>query len=230
MIATAIARALAQLTDRRFAGVLAKGLGLTLALLVGLHVALFEGLRWLLPDQIWLPWIGSVGWIDDATSWASVAVLLIASVFLMIPVASAVVSLFLDDVADAVEARHYPDLPPPLHHGLLAAIRGALAFFAAVVVANLIALAAYLALPPFAPVIFVVVNGYLLGREYFELVALRRMTQLEARAARRRHIGVIWLAGMAMAVPLVVPVLNLVVPIVGAATFTHLVQRLTRPR
>ncbi len=229
MILTALSRALAQVADPRFGGVLAKGLALTLALLVGLHVALFEGLRWLLPDSVTLPWIGPVGWIDDATSWASVAVLLVASIFLMIPVASAVVSLFLDDVAGAVEARHYPDLPPPQHPGPLAAIRSALAFFAVIVIANLVALAAYLALPPFAPVIFVVVNGYLLGREYFELVALRRMSRTEARAARRRHIFTIWTAGALMAVPLAIPVLNLVVPIVGAATFTHLFQRLTRP-
>jgi CysZ protein len=93
---------------------------------------------------------------------------------------------------------------------------------------NLAALVVYLTVAPLAPFVFWLVNGFLLGREYFQLVALRRLSPAEAAALRRRHAGRIWLAGTAMAVPLSVPVVNLLVPIVGVAVFTHQFQRMTR--
>jgi uncharacterized protein involved in cysteine biosynthesis len=83
-------------------------------------------------------------------------------------------------------------------------------------------------LPPAAPLVFWAVNGFLLGREYFQLVALRRLRPEAAAELRRRHAGRIWLAGTAMAVPLSVPVVNLLVPILGVAVFTHQVHRMTR--
>jgi uncharacterized protein involved in cysteine biosynthesis len=95
------------------------------------------------------------------------------------------------------------------------------------IVANLLAMVLYLVFPPFAPIIFWALNGFLLGREYFQLVAIRRVKEPEAKRLRRRFAGQIWLAGCLMAVPLTVPVVNLVVPIIGAATFTHLFHRLT---
>ena len=85
-------------------------------------------------------------------------------------------------------------------------------------------------MPPLAPFVFWLVNGFLLGREYFQLVAVRRMPVAEAAALRRRHAGRLWLAGVLMAVPLSVPVLNLVVPIVEVAVFTHQFHRLAPGR
>jgi uncharacterized protein involved in cysteine biosynthesis len=76
--------------------------------------------------------------------------------------------------------------------------------------------------------VFWLVNGYLLGREYFQLVAMRRLGAAGA-ANLRRHFGPrIWLAGVLMAVPLSVPVLNLIVPVIGVAVFTHQFHRLAR--
>ena len=69
-------------------------------------------LGWLLPDTVTLPWIGEVGFVDDLASWAAVGLMLVLSVVLMVPAAAAVVGFFLDDIAEAVEARHYPALPP----------------------------------------------------------------------------------------------------------------------
>ena len=90
-------------------------------------------------------------------------------------------------------------------------------------------LAALLILPfagPFIPLIFWAVNGWLLGQEYFTLVAARRMPKAEAKRLRRLHRGTIWLAGALMAAPLTVPVVNLLIPVFGAATFTHLFHAL----
>ncbi len=79
---------------------------------------------------------------------------------------------------------------------------------------------------PLAPVLFWAVNGYLLGREFFQMAAMRREGREGATALRSRHAGQIWLAGTLMAVPLSVPLVNLLMPVIGAATFTHMYHRL----
>jgi uncharacterized protein involved in cysteine biosynthesis len=99
-------------------------------------------------------------------------------------------------------------------------------FFGVVVAVNALALIVYLFSGPFAPLVFWAVNGYLLGREYFTLAAMRHLGRDGARALRKRHSGTIWLAGALMAAPLSVPLVNLLVPVLGAATFTHLFHRL----
>ncbi|HSM52250.1 MAG TPA: EI24 domain-containing protein [Thermoanaerobaculia bacterium] len=226
MIAEAIRKALGQLGDPRFRRVLLLGVGLTVALLFGATLLFVWLVGWFVPDTVTLPWIGEIAWIDDAASWAVVPLMLVLSVFLMVPVASAFTGIFLDDVTDAVEARHYPELGPAPRVPFGTALRDSAGFLGVIVAANLVALVPYLLLAPLAPVIFLALNGYLLGREYFQLVAMRRLGRAGAKAARRRHAGKIWLAGAVMALPLTVPVANLLVPVIGAAAFTHLFLRL----
>ena len=219
-------RALGQLGDRRFRSVLWRGIGLTLALLVAVYVLVLNAIRVFVPDQVTLPWIGPVGGIDAVLSWGSIPVILLASVFLMVPVASAFTGFFLEDVAEAVEDRHYPALPALTPVPFLTTVMDSMVFFGVLVLANLLALAIYPFAGPLAPVLFWVVNGYLLGREYFTMVAMRRVGRAGARMLRRRHAGEIWLAGTLMAAPLSVPLVNLLIPVLGAATFTHLFHRL----
>ncbi|MXQ08665.1 hypothetical protein GQ651_12485 [Alphaproteobacteria bacterium GH1-50] len=226
MILNSILAALSQMSDPRFRSVLMRGVGLTLALLIGAYVLVFWLIQFLLPDSFTLPFIGEVSFVDELLSWGSVVLMMLLSVFLMVPVASAFTGLFLDDVADAVEARHYPALGPAPRVGLAEGIRESLGFLGVLIAANLVALVAYLVLAPFAPVIFYALNGFLLGREYFAMIAVRRLGRSEAKAAFRRHIGTIWIAGALMAVPLTVPIVNLMVPIIGVAAFTHLYHRL----
>jgi uncharacterized protein involved in cysteine biosynthesis len=219
-------RALGQLGDRRFRSVLWRGIGLTLALLVAVYVLVLNAIRVFVPDQVTLPWIGPVGVIDAVLSWGSIPVILLASVFLMVPVASAFTGFFLEDVAEAVEDRHYPALPAITPVPFLTTVLDSMVFFGVLVLANLLALAIYPFAGPLAPVLFWVVNGYLLGREYFTMVAMRRVGRAGARMLRRRHAGEIWLAGTLMAAPLSVPLVNLLIPVLGIATFTHLFHRL----
>jgi len=223
-----LGRALAQLGDPRFMRVLLRALALTILALAAVFWAAVLALGWLLPDSLALPWIGAVGFLDDLAFWAGVGLMLLLSVVLMVPATAAAVGFFLDDVARAVEARHYPALPPAAEPGLAEQARDSLRFLGLVLGANLLALAIYLLVPPLAPVAFWLVNGFLLGREYFALVARRRLGAEAAAALGRRHLGRIWLAGTAMAVPLSVPLLNLVVPILGVAVFTHQFHRLAR--
>ena len=219
-------RALGQLGDRRFRSVLWRGIGLTLALLVAVYVLVLNAIRVFVPDQVTLPWIGPVGGIDAVLSWGSIPVILLASVFLMVPVASAFTGFFLEDVAEAVEDRHYPALPALTPVPFLTTVLDSMVFFGVLVLANLLALTIYPFAGPLAPVVFWAVNGYLLGREYFTMVAMRRVGRAGARMLRRRHAGEIWLAGTLMAAPLSVPLVNLLIPVLGIATFTHLFHRL----
>jgi len=228
MILSDFLKALGQITDGRFLGVLAIGLGLTIALLVGFYVVFVTVIGWVVPDSFSLPWIGEITWVDTALTWASVPVMLVLSSILMVPVASAFISMFLETIAAAVERKHYPDLPPARSIGVLEGLVDALKFLGLLIGVNLVALVLYLIFTPLAPILFWVVNGILLGREYAQLVALRRSDAAGAAAFRRRHRPTIFAAGVLMAVPLTIPVVNLLVPILGAATFTHLHHRLTR--
>ena len=111
---------------------------------------------------------------------------------------------------------------------MVTAIADSLRFLLLVVVANMAALFIYLLVPPLAPFVFLLVNGWLLGEDTFQLAAARRIGIADARRLAKAHSGEIFVAGVLMAVPLSVPLVNLVVPILGAATFTHMFHRLAR--
>lgn len=228
MILSDFLKAVAQISDPRFRRVLWLGLGLTLGLLIGVTALFVGAVQWIVPGTVALPWIGEIHFLGELFSAAAIALMLFLSIFLMVPVASAFTGFFLEDVAAAVEARHYPDLPPVPRIGVYESFKDGINFMGVIVAVNLAALLLYFMVGPFAPVLFWAVNGYLLGREYFQLVAMRRLGRKGAVALRRRNGGRIWLAGMLMAVPLTVPVLNLFVPVFGVATFTHLFHRLQR--
>lgn len=219
-------RSLEQMFSGRFVWVLLKSLVLTVVLLLGISFTIVSGLDWLLPESFTLPWIGEVTFLDEILSWGAVPVLLVLSVFLMFPVAAIFIGFFLDEIAGAVERRHYPHLPPARTVSLLDAVIDGVQFGLVFLGVNAVALLVYVIAAPLAPFVFWAVNGYLLGREYFSQVALRRLPPAQAKALRRRHRGRVWLAGVLMAVPLSIPVVNLLIPILGVATFTHQFQRL----
>ena len=226
MIFTSFFKALGQIGDPRFRKVLWRGVALTLGLLAVITAVLVWGIGWMVGDAVTLPLLGEVQWVDNVLSWAFIALMIGLSVFLMVPVASAFVSMFLDEVADAVEDRHYPTLPKVKGPPLSDEIRDGLAAFGVLIVANIVALLLTMVLPIAGLPVFFAVNGFLLGREYFTVAAMRREGRAGAKAMRQKHRAAIWAAGVLMALPLVVPILNLVVPIIGAATFTHLYHRL----
>ena len=223
-------RALSQMGDPAFRRVLGLGVGLSVGLLIAVAAGFAALAGWLVPDTVTLPWIGELGWLDDLAAGGAVLALLAASVFLMVPVASLFTGLFLEAVAEAVEARHYPEAGRVPRASLGASLRESAAYLALLIAANAVALVVYLTVPPLAPFVFWGVNGLLLGREYFQVVALRRLSREEAMRLRRRHLPQVWAAGVLMAVPLTIPVVNLVVPVLGAATFTHLFHRVSRRR
>jgi CysZ protein len=101
-----------------------------------------------------------------------------------------------------------------------------LKFFAVVILANLVALLLLL-VPGVNIAAFFLVNGYLLGREFFEFAALRFRSEEDARALRRRHAGTVFMAGLVIAAFLAVPLLNLLTPLFAAAMMVHLHKALS---
>jgi uncharacterized protein involved in cysteine biosynthesis len=136
--------------------------------------------------------------------------------------------MFLDEVAQAVEDRHYPSLPPASPVPLGEAFKDTVNFLGVIIGANLAALILYVIFTPFALFIFWGLNGYLLGMEYFQLAAMRREGREGAKRMRKKHRLTIWAAGVLMAMPLSLPLVNLVIPVLGAATFTHIYHAIRR--
>ncbi|MBO6897062.1 MAG: EI24 domain-containing protein [Shimia sp.] len=223
---TSFGKTLTQIGDPRFRRVLFKGIGLTFVLLIAVYTAFLMFLNWIGAGQTVQELLGNISWVGDLFTFASLFLMIALSIFLMIPVASAITSLFLDEVADAVEDKHYPELPDVPRVSFSEGLKDSVNFLGVLIAANILALVLYAIFPPFSLFIFWGLNGFLLGREYFQLVAMRRVGRAEAKKLRKKHMGTIWLAGTLMAMPLVVPLLNLVIPILGAATFTHLYHQL----
>lgn len=140
-----------------------------------------------------------------------------------------VLGFFIEEVAALVEARHYPGLPPPRAQSWSEVIWAGLRFALVAVGLNLLALpfvAALSFVPPLNVLLFYVLNGYLLGREYFELVALRRLAPRDAKALRQAYAGRFLLAGAAITFLSTVPVVNLLTPVVATAFMVHIVESL----
>lgn len=228
MIVSAFAAAIAQFADPRFRRAVWFGLALAVALLFGMYALVLMVVQIFTPETLTLPFMGEVRGLATLLSVASILFMLVLSVFLMVPVASAFTGLFLDDVADAVEARHYPDLPPGQRTAFLPALVDSVRYFGLLVALNLLGMILFVFSGGLGIIGLWLINGWLLSREYFTMVALRRMPPEAAHALRRDNQGRLWIAGVLMAMPLSVPLVNLVMPVIGAAAFTHLFHRLSR--
>jgi CysZ protein len=216
---SAFARALAQLGDPAFRRPIGWSLGLAALVFAGLWL----GLAFVLGHTAITAW----PWIDTALDVLGGLAAIVLTFLLFPGVVAALLSFFADRIVAAVEARHYPSLPPPRAQPLAEQIATALRFLGAVVLLNLLALPLYL-VPVVNALIFYALNGYLLGREYFEMVAPRRLDSEPRRELwRRRRLG-FFLAGVAFAFLSTVPLVNLLAPALAAAAMTHLVESYRR--
>lgn len=212
-------RALGQLSDRRI---------VRLCLLAALLAVAVFVLAWLgavlLLRQTTLT---EIDWLEGLLDWLGVLAPLPLVWLLWPAVFGSMLGLFLDAAAAAVERRHYPELPPAPGLPLLQAAWASLRFLAVLLAANLLLLLLLLPtllLPALFPLAYYLVNGWLLGREYFELVALRRLKPAPARALRRRHPWALLSFGIATALLLTVPVVALAVPVLGTMAMVHMFE------
>lgn len=196
------------------------GIALTVLLFVLLQAGVFWAIRWFVPGDLSLPWIGTLD-VGSALSWGSLALFPLMGLFLMAPVAAAFAGLFAERVADTVENVHYPGrrgVSLDFLDGLLESVAVVLAILGVVVLS--LVLTPFLG--PLAPVLLFGANGWLLGREFFQMAARRHLDEPQATALRRANGVRVTMAGVLVAVALVVPVVNIAVPLLAAASFTHL--------
>jgi CysZ protein len=224
MIIEAAVAAISRLLSPGFRAVFVKTVGLTLVVLIGLWfglAALFEAFA-LPPMQEMLPALPAwAGWIGALAAIFAGLALALGLGLLIAPVTALIAGFFLDDIAEIVERDDYPGDPPGRALPMLAAALISARFLLLVIVGNVLALFLLL-IPGVNIVAFFVVNGYLLGREFFEFAAMRFRPEAEARALRRRHAGSVFLAGLLIAAFLAVPFINLLTPLFAAAMMVHL--------
>ena len=226
MILSDFLKSVAQFDDPKFRRVLWRGMGLTIALLIAACLLVNFGINQLLSSAWAANMIGDQSWLGALINVGGVLFTIALSIWLMVPVTSAIIALFLDEVAQAVEARHYPHLPKQTATKLQDQILVGIRFLGILLLANVGALILSMILPLLAPFVFWATNGYLMGREYFQMAAMRRMPRAQAQELYQRHQGSIWTAGILMAIPMSIPLVGLFIPILGAATFTHQFERL----
>lgn len=230
MILDAASLALRNLFAPETRSVFWKVIGLTLIVLVGLWFALRETFI-----AYAMPWIDALipgtpewaGWLTFIFGIFASIGLALALALLLSTVTAIIAGLFLDDVADVIEKRDYPADRPGTAMPLGEAMLSSLKFFGIVVVGNIVALLLLL-VPGVNIVAFFLVNGYLLGREFFEFAAMRFRSPDEARLFRSRHAGTVFVAGLVIAAFLAIPFVNLLTPLFAAGLMVHLHKMLSK--
>jgi len=214
--------------------VLWKSIGLALALIVVVGI----GLERLIVHLVNLgsasaeaTFGGPAHWPVSAIAWLlSIAAglgIIVGSVMLMPAVTAMVGSFFADQIGEEVEREYYPGDPPgkavPLWLALWEGLKTAL-----------LALLVYLCAAPlllfagFGAIVFFLATAYVLGREYFELAAMRLRPRAEAKALRRRNATMVYVGGLFIAAFVSIPIVNLATPLFAMAFMVHLHKRLSR--
>lgn len=165
----------------------------------------------------------SISWLNTTINWLG-GLATGALTWLLFPAAiSIAIGFNLENIADAVERRHYPDLDPANvisnTHTLLATFR----FLFIMLILNILMLP-FLLIGPLFPFVFYSINGYLLSREYFDMVAMRRVTPSEASALRKKNAFKLFLVGVFVALMLTLPVVNILAPIITTGMMVHLFE------
>ena len=232
----AAVKAISQILSPPMRSILWRSIGLALVLVTVLAIGLQRLLSWLATaGEGWAESMlgpNSHGTLEVLTWIISVAAgfgVVFGGIMLMPAITSLIASLFVDDVADLVEREHYPAERPgvalPLREAILEGVKTALL----TVLVYLIALP-FVFLAGAGFLIFFLATAWLLGREYFELAAMRFRPPAEAKAMRRENAVTVFTAGLIIAAFVTIPIVNLATPLFGMAFMVHLHKRLSGPR
>lgn len=220
-LTTILSRAVSQFDDRVFLGVVLRAVAwsaLCFALLHLLAVALVRE---------FIAWDGPPGWIADIVAYVGASLL---SMWLFVPTAAAIATLYVDRIAAAVEHRFYPDLPPAPGAPVAEQVMDALALAGRMLGLGIVALVLILTIPGIGLACGWAITGYALGRGLFLSVAMRRMPRADAMAVYRANRWTVLAPGLVIALVVWVPVLNLFVPVIAAAAMVHALDGIMRGR
>jgi len=235
MIDAAI-KALSDMFRPPLRAVLVKSILLALALIVVIGIGLQRVIASLADSGA--TWAEQTSGFAPHAVWAALAWFLsimatlgivTGAVFLMPAVTNVVGSFFVDDVADAVEREHYPAEPAGRALPILTAVIEGLKFALLSVIVYVVALP-FVLFAGFGVLILFVANAYLLGRNFFELAAMRFYPPWEAKELRKRNAGTVFFAGMIVAAFVSIPIVNLATPVFAMALMVHLHKRIAGKR
>ncbi|HYZ63796.1 MAG TPA: EI24 domain-containing protein [Acetobacteraceae bacterium] len=209
-------RAVAQLNDRVFLGVVWRSLALSaLAFL-----ALLTGSVWLIQD-----FVGQGGWLGWVAGLLGALGVVVLAIWLFVPVALVIATFYVDRVAAAVERRFYPDLPPARPAPISEQVWDGVVLGLRILVLQIVTLIASVLLPGIGLVLSWAITGWAMGRGLFVAVAMRRMTRPEALDLYARERLLVFVPGVVLAIASTFPPLNLLVPVVGIAAMVHVLYR-----
>lgn len=211
-------RALGDLTSPEFRSILWKAIGLSLLMFIGLF--------FVVQAAFWFLTFFPYPWLETLAAIGAGLGLVVAFFFLMSPVTAMFAGLYLDDVAAKVEKRHYANEPEGKALSTFKALRISVQFGLLVLLVNILALP--LVFTGFGAIVLVVINAYLLSREYFEMAAMRFMAPQEAKDFRKENGAAVFVAGFIPAVMTLVPIVNLTVPLFSTSYFVHLFKQAKR--
>jgi len=213
---------------RAFAELFSPPLRRVVGISLGIAVLAFSVL-WLAVALI-LAHASLIGWpaLDWLINLLGVVGVLLLSWLLFPAVVTLVMGFFIERVAGAVEALDYPGRGPPRRPAIRETLAVSLRLMLSTVALNLLALPIYVLVPGINLFVFLGLNGYLFGREYFEVVALRRLDGNAVKAMRHRFGGRVFLGGVVIAGLFAVPFVNLAAPVVATAFMVHLFESLPR--
>ncbi len=218
--------ALRQVLSPQLRGLFWRSLGLTL-LLLGL---LWYGLSWLLGTFVAAhPVSTDYPFINSVLVFLAGAGLLIGLLYVL-PVTSALVAgFFLDEAALAVERTDFPSDRPGEPISLAKSIGYGLRFAGLAILVNVAALL-LIFIPGVNIVAFFAANAYLLSREYFEMAAARFRPVSDAARLRRENRATVLAGGALLAGLMLIPIINLTIPLFGIAFMVHLHKRIATRR
>ena len=213
--AAALLRAVRQAGDPAFLRVLVLSALLSLGCFVGLTALSGWALHRLLAGH---------GLLADAAAVLGGAGAVLLALWLFLPVAAGIATLFLEPICAAVERRFYPGLPLAIGASLGAQVGDGVTLGLRLLGLTVASLVLALLLPGIGIVLGWLVNGWAIGRGLFVAVAMRRMSRGEALALYKERRWSVLPGGGVLAVAGSVPLLNLLVPVLGTAAMVHLVE------
>jgi CysZ protein len=178
----------------------------------------------------------STGWLFGIFDWIFIKItnvfggflVFVLTWFLFPSVVTLIITFFLEKVIDAVEKKHYPNLSKTRQQNMLEIGTITIKFMLLSIILNILVIPLYLVfffLGPFNLFIFYTLNGYLLGKEYFELVAYRRMEPNKANDLFKRYRINVFSVGIISALLMTIPLVNMAAPIISVAAMVHLIQK-----
>jgi len=210
-----IIRAIGQLNDPVFRGVVLRSLAWATACFVGLCAGGVWGVHQLLALHGWLAWTADV--------LGSIGAALLAF-WLFLPVAAAIGMLFCDRIASAVERRFYPCLPPAESASILEQAWDGISVAMNVLALSIAGMIFALIVPGLGLVLGWAIGSYAIGRGLFVAVAMRRMSRSIAESIYLQYRGIVLAQGGILAVAAYIPILNLLVPVLGTAAMVHILD------